>query len=83
MRTCENTPVAVPLATWTLPVGLVGRDTQMPDLLVLLGTLGGLSLFGAVGIIIGPIVAALFTTVWELYGDAYKGVLTEPEAGSS
>jgi predicted PurR-regulated permease PerM len=56
---------------------LVGRDTQMPDLLVLVGTLGGLSLFGAIGIIIGPIIAALFTTVWELYGEAYKDVLAE------
>ena len=52
----------------------------MPDLLVLLGTLGGLSLFGAVGIIIGPIVAALFLTIWDLYGTAYKDLLTEPHA---
>ena len=42
---------------------LIGQDTKMPDLLVLLGTLGGLSLFGAVGVIIGPIVAALFLTM--------------------
>jgi len=54
---------------------LVGRDTQMPDLLVFLSTLGGLSLFGALGFIIGPIVAALFVTVWEIYGRAFASVL--------
>ena len=54
---------------------LVGRDTQMPDLLVLLGTLGGLFLFGAVGIIIGPIIAAIFITVWEIYGSVFREAL--------
>ena len=53
---------------------LVGKDTKMPDLLILLGTLGGLAFFGAVGIVIGPIVAALFLTVWELYGSAVDEV---------
>ncbi|MDH3735381.1 MAG: AI-2E family transporter, partial [Gemmatimonadota bacterium] len=56
---------------------LVGRDTQMPDLMILLGTLGGLAVFGAAGVIVGPIVAALFITVWELYGEAFKSVLPE------
>jgi len=54
---------------------LVGKDTKMPDLLILLGTLGGLLLFGATGIVIGPIVAALFVTVWEIYGVAFKDYL--------
>jgi predicted PurR-regulated permease PerM len=54
---------------------LVGRDTKMSDLLILLGTLGGILLFGAVGFIIGPIVAALFVTVWEIYGIAFKDYL--------
>jgi predicted PurR-regulated permease PerM len=51
---------------------LVGRETKMPDLLVLLTTLGGLGLFGATGIIIGPIVGALFITVWDLWGSAVE-----------
>ena len=51
---------------------LVGKDTKMPDLMVLLTTLGGLMLFGAAGIVIGPIVGALFTTVWALWGSAVK-----------
>ncbi|UCC74490.1 MAG: AI-2E family transporter [Gemmatimonadota bacterium] len=54
---------------------LVGKDTKMPDLLILLGTLGGLVLFGAVGIVIGPIIAALFVTIWEIYGVAFKEYL--------
>jgi predicted PurR-regulated permease PerM len=54
---------------------LVGKDTKMPDLLILLGTLGGLLVFGATGIIIGPIIAALFVTVWDIYGTAFKDVL--------
>ncbi|UCC85477.1 MAG: AI-2E family transporter [Gemmatimonadota bacterium] len=56
---------------------LVGKDTKMPDLLILLSTLGGLVLFGAVGIVIGPIVAALFVTVWDIYGHAFKEYLPE------
>jgi predicted PurR-regulated permease PerM len=54
---------------------LVGKDTKMPDLLILLGTLGGLVLFGAAGIIVGPVVAALFITVWEIYGTTFKDIL--------
>lgn len=54
---------------------LVGKDTKMPDLLILLGTLGGLLVFGAPGIIIGPIIAALFVTIWDIYGTAFKDVL--------
>jgi predicted PurR-regulated permease PerM len=54
---------------------LVGQDTQMPDLLILLSTLGGITLFGILGFIVGPIVAALFVTVWEIYGVVFRDVL--------
>ena len=54
---------------------LVGRDTQMSDLLVLLSTLGGIIAFGASGFIIGPIVAALWVTVWEIYGEMFSEYL--------
>lgn len=50
---------------------LVGRDTRMSDLLILLSTLGGIIFFGPVGFVVGPIVAALFVTVWHLYGEAF------------
>jgi predicted PurR-regulated permease PerM len=58
---------------------LVGKDTKLSDLLILLSTLGGIVLFGPLGIVIGPIVAALFVTIWELYGSAFKDVLPAPE----
>jgi predicted PurR-regulated permease PerM len=54
---------------------LVGRDAKMSDLLILLSTLGGIGLFGALGFIAGPIVAALFVTVWHIYGEAFRGWL--------
>lgn len=46
---------------------LVGKDTRMPDYLVLISTLGGLTLFGLNGFVIGPLIAALFIASWGLY----------------
>ncbi|WP_313334674.1 AI-2E family transporter, partial [Comamonas sp.] len=46
---------------------LVGKDTKMPDYLILISTLGGLSLFGLTGFVIGPLIAALFIAVWDLF----------------
>jgi predicted PurR-regulated permease PerM len=54
---------------------LVGRDAKMPDLLILIGTLGGLFLFGPMGFIVGPIVCGLFLTVWDIYGATFKEIL--------
>jgi len=54
---------------------LVGKDTQMHELMIFLGTLGGIFMFGVVGIFIGPIIAALFVTIWDIYGVAFKEVL--------
>jgi predicted PurR-regulated permease PerM len=50
---------------------LVGRDTRMPDYLILLSTLGGLAGFGLAGIIIGPIIAAFFLSVWHMAQDEF------------
>lgn len=79
---------AVALAIWcSIAVGtidnflrprLVGKDAKLSDLLILVSTLGGIALFGALGFLIGPIVAALFVTVWDIYGDVFRGVLPEP-----
>ncbi|WP_404482967.1 AI-2E family transporter [Pseudomonas sp. HT11] len=46
---------------------LVGKDTKMPDYLVLLSTLGGLAVFGINGFVIGPLIAALFMSCWGLF----------------
>jgi len=54
---------------------LVGKDAKMPDLLILVGTLGGLFLFGPMGFIVGPVVCGLFLTVWDIYGTTFKDIL--------
>jgi predicted PurR-regulated permease PerM len=46
---------------------LVGRDTKLPDYMVLLSTLGGFALFGINGFVIGPLLAALFVAFWEIF----------------
>jgi predicted PurR-regulated permease PerM len=61
---------------------LVGRDTRMHDLLILFSTLGGLLTFGASGFIVGPILAALFVTVWEIFGVAFRDALPEQSGPS-
>ncbi len=58
---------------------LVGKDTEMHDLFVLFGTLGGIAMFGLLGIIIGPIIAALFITIWEIYGNVFRDYLPHVE----
>ncbi|MCB0588096.1 MAG: AI-2E family transporter [Phaeodactylibacter sp.] len=52
---------------------LVGRDTKMPDFLVLLATLGGIAWFGLSGFVLGPVIAALFLTFWQTAGKEYGG----------
>ena len=52
---------------------LVGRDTDMPDYLVLVSTLGGIAYFGLSGFVVGPTIAALFITVWEMMGKEFGG----------
>ena len=46
---------------------LVGKDTKLPDYLVLLSTIGGMALFGLNGFVIGPVVAAMFVAAWDLF----------------
>jgi predicted PurR-regulated permease PerM len=53
---------------------LVGRETRMPDFLVLIATLGGLTAFGVSGFVLGPILAALFLTVWDIFAEDYSRV---------
>lgn len=51
---------------------LVGQDTTMHPLFIFLGTLGGISLFGMVGFLVGPVVAALFVTIWDIYAVEFR-----------
>jgi predicted PurR-regulated permease PerM len=54
---------------------LVGRETRMPDYMVLLSTLGGLSVFGPAGFVAGPVLAALFLSVWDMFAQEQRGVV--------
>ena len=68
-------PGAVLIAFGVLVIGLVdnllrpilvGKDTKMPDYVVLLSTLGGIAIFGLNGFVIGPVIAAMFIAAWDL-----------------
>jgi predicted PurR-regulated permease PerM len=54
---------------------LVGKDANMHELMIFFGTLGGLFMFGMAGLLIGPLVASLFLTIWDIYGIAFKDML--------
>jgi predicted PurR-regulated permease PerM len=45
---------------------LIGKDTRMPDYLVMISTLGGIAVFGINGLILGPALAAMFLAVWHI-----------------
>lgn len=47
---------------------LIGKDSKMSDYLVLVSTLGGLTWFSLTGFVLGPIIAALFITCWDIMG---------------
>lgn len=46
---------------------LVGKDTRMPDYVVMITTLGGMAVFGIHGFVLGPAIAAMFIAVWHIY----------------
>ena len=61
---------------------LVGRDTKMPDYLILLSTLGGFSVFGMTGFVLGPLIAALFLTFWEIFTREFNVLNTDHSSNS-
>lgn len=61
---------------------LVGSDTKMPDLLILLSTLGGISMFGATGLVLGPILAGLFITSWHIFSGVFRRELMRTETSA-
>lgn len=92
-----STTAAIGLALWgglvvtsidnVLRPILVGRDAKMPDIVILVSTLGGLGYFGAVGLVLGPVMAGLFMTIWSVlqervaaggWGDDEPGSDAEP-----
>ena len=57
---------------------LVGKDTKMPDYVVLVSTIGGMSLFGLNGFVIGPVIAAMFMAAWDIFMKAREEEPAEP-----
>jgi predicted PurR-regulated permease PerM len=47
---------------------LVGKDTRLPDYVIMTTTLGGMAVFGINGFVLGPAIAAMFVAVWHIYG---------------
>lgn len=68
---------AIGLAAWgVLVIGmvdnllrpiLVGKDTRLPDYVVMIATLGGMSVFGINGFVVGPAIAAMFVATWHIW----------------
>src|SRR4029077_3135476 len=46
---------------------MVGKETKLPDYVVLISTLGGIEVFGLNGFVIGPLIAAIFMVTWEIF----------------
>lgn len=57
---------------------LVGRDARMPDYMVLIATLGGFELMGFNGFVIGPVIAALFMAVWDIFRETRPAASPTP-----
>lgn len=59
---------------------LVGKDTKMPDYVVLISTLGGITVFGLNGFVIGPVIAAMFIAVWTIFAsDRQRSLSPRPD----
>ena len=57
---------------------LVGKDTKMPDYLVLISTLGGMAVFGLNGFVIGPLIAAMFIAMWGIVATERDRPVAQP-----
>ncbi len=88
-----QTTYALALAAWgALAVGtidnvlrpvLVGRDAEMHDIIILISTLGGLASFGAVGLVLGPVLAGVFLTTWKTLSEATSEETVPPSEDAS
>lgn len=58
---------------------LVGRDTRLPDWMVLLSTLGGIAMVGLHGFVVGPLIAVLFVAFWQIFVSEFNSA-AQPQA---
>lgn len=61
--------MVIGLADNVLRPRLVGKDVKLPDYLILISTLGGIEIFGLNGFVVGPLIAAMFVTVWQMLAE--------------
>ena len=61
---------------------LVGKDTRMPDYVVMVTTLGGMAVLGINGFVVGPTIAAMFIAVWHIYATTRAETLNQSPANS-
>ena len=67
----------IPLVDYLLRPRIVGKDTQLHPLLVFIGVLGGVSLFGIWGLLFGPLAMSVAVTVLDIFKRLFKGELKE------
>jgi predicted PurR-regulated permease PerM len=56
---------------------IVGQEAKMHDLLIFFATIGGIAAFGIMGFIVGPVIAALFVAIIDIYGKEFQEYLDE------
>jgi len=57
---------------------LVGKDTKLPDYIVLISTIGGMAIFGINGFVSGPVIAAMFIAVWDIFAATSEAQAEQP-----
>jgi len=63
---------------------LVGKDTKLPDYVVLISTLGGIATFGLNGFVIGPVIAAMFIAAWDIFSESkQRAGIPDPSSSSA
>ena len=56
---------------------LVGQGAKLHDLVIFFSSLGGIAVFGVMGFIVGPVIAALFVAVLDIYSREFEQQLKE------
>ena len=57
---------------------LIGKDVEIPVLFLVFSVLGGLALYGPIGLFMGPVLVSLFVTALQIYREEYHAPGTPP-----
>jgi predicted PurR-regulated permease PerM len=65
---------------------LIGQGAQIPVFFLVFGVLGGLALYGLIGLFVGPVLVSLLMTIIQIYREEYQnnetGTPTSPPTPS-